>query len=268
VVAVLDANNTLIGDATVTADGIKTLKALWDAMLAILGPKLTGFTLAVLSTPLSLRITNLSGFKVNATYSVGGIAVYPLNVKQGQAYVPASPGSLATPKQIKLSISESEVIPTATYHLCFTSLDGKQHEVQYVSAGSDGAEQILIGLMNQIVALQGADPFFGSIQSTLDPSPAVTFTIATTIAKASLDAVALPPGSIWWDYVAFPLALVDQVVRGAYADALKEEGQPDKGGPEEQQVPNEQSIRSAAYASKQFDGLSDQQIQRNRYSKS
>jgi hypothetical protein len=175
----------------------------------------------------------------------------------------------ATPKQITLSISSEQVLPGETYHLCFVSMDDREHDVEYISLPTDGAQQILSGLAAAVVALQGADPFFSGVQSSLDLlSPSLTFTIAPTIAKASLDAVISPPGSLWWTYIAFPLAIVDQVVRGAYADALREQGQPDKAGPEEQQVPTEQTIHTAAFASKQYDGLSDQQVPHSRYGKS
>jgi hypothetical protein len=270
-VEVTDEVGTVIGSGAATGDGVKYLDMLWSEIASALSsqPGLAAFTISKLTAPLRIRLEASSGFKVHATYTVGTLVLFPLAVQQVQAYVPPASSKDAVPKMLKLMISEQQVIPSAKYQLVFTSLDSKQHTVVYTSLGTDDAVQILDGLIKAMIELQGADPFFTGIDSTLDASiaPSAMFTIAPTIAKVSLDALVIPPGSIWWSKVLFPRALVDQVVRGAYADALKEEGQPDKGMPEEQQVPNEQTIRTAAYASKQYDGLTDQVIQRSRYSK-
>jgi hypothetical protein len=72
--------------------------------------------------------------------------------------------------------------------------------------------------------------------------------------------------STFWDLVPFPLALVDQVVRGAYAEALKEGGQTDKGAAEEQIVPTEQTVAVDKFRGHQFLPLADQVQQTSRYS--
>lgn len=265
-----DAVGTFLGDATASGNGVTTLDAVFASLASQLAaePLLSGFTITKLTGPLRIQLQNLSGFTVTqATYTTTTGGVLPLNVQQIQAYTPATGPAPAVAKQMSLSISDDQVLPEQTYHLTFISLDGVEHEVTYTSLATDGAAQILAGLAAAIVALQGADSFFTGIQSTVDTvSPSLTFTVAPTLARASLDAVIDVLGTIWWDYVPFPLALADQVVRGAYADALREDGQPDKGQGEEQQVPTEQAVRMNAMASKQYDPFSDQQSAHSRYS--
>jgi hypothetical protein len=271
-IKISDAGGTFLGDATATGDGATSLLDLFTSLVSQLlaEPLLSTFTISVMGSggpPVGIHLEDLSAFQVSqATYQPYAGAEFPLAVQQIQTYAAATPPTPATPKQVRLSINISQVLPGETYHLCFVSLDGNEHDVEYVSAGTDGAEQILTGLASAIVALQGADTFFTGIQSTFDPlSPSLTFTVAPTLAKASLDAVIRPPGSIWWSYIPFPLALVDEVVRGAYSDCLRGGGQPDKAEPEEAKVPTETSIKVDGFASKQFDGITDQQVARSRY---
>jgi hypothetical protein len=83
-----------------------------------------------------------------------------------------------------------------------------------------------------------------------------------------LDATFEVPGSNFWDIVLFPFVLADQVVRGAYADALGEQGQTDKKAPEEQAVITEQQVRAGAMKGPQHDPLTDQYLGPQERSKS
>ncbi len=62
-----------------------------------------------------------------------------------------------------------------------------------------------------------------------------------------------------WTLVPFPFALADPVVRGAYSDALREEGQTDKGMAEEQAAGQAQVERAATFAAPDYDPLTGQQ---------
>jgi hypothetical protein len=67
-----------------------------------------------------------------------------------------------------------------------------------------------------------------------------------------------PPPNQWWTLVPFPFELIDEVVRGVYADALKEEGQAEKAATEEQAVPAEGSISVGSILKPPQDTLTDQ----------
>lgn len=272
-IEVTDAAGTSLAIASSFGNAVLTLDEVFTDLASQLATALVGFTVTKMTGPLRIEIENLSGFKIKSATYTQGVAVLPLAVQQSQSYSPATGPTDSVAKHILLSISESQVLPGETYTLTFISLDGKRHPVFYTSLPTDGAEQIMTGLAAAVVALQGADTFFAQIQTIVDTvSPSLTFVVEPTIGKVSLDAIVQPPTvqdeaptSIWWDHVAFPLALVDQVVRGAVADALREEGQADKGGAEEQAVATEQQVAHTHIASKQFDGLTDQQIPRSRY---
>jgi len=63
----------------------------------------------------------------------------------------------------------------------------------------------------------------------------------------------------WWALQEFPVALADPVVRGAYSDALRDEGQTDKAGVEEQGAGQQGVERGQAYTAPDYDPLTDQQ---------
>ena len=65
--------------------------------------------------------------------------------------------------------------------------------------------------------------------------------------------------AVWWALVEFPFAICDPVVRGAYSDALREEGQTDKAQAEEQGATTGQIERASVFTSTPRDPLSDQQ---------
>jgi hypothetical protein len=74
----------------------------------------------------------------------------------------------------------------------------------------------------------------------------------------SVEAVLAPGQVIYWRLVQFPFELIDQVVRGAYSHALKEEGQSDKGAMEEKVVPTEQTISINSNVLAGADQMTDQ----------
>ena len=92
--------------------------------------------------------------------------------------------------------------------------------------------------------------------------------IDATMARGPLPPDPVPPVPVppsWWIYVPFPLLLVDQVVRGAYSDYLKEQGQFDKAAGEEQAVPGETTVRARSARADQYDAVTDQQGPKSRY---
>ena len=69
----------------------------------------------------------------------------------------------------------------------------------------------------------------------------------------------------WWALVPFPLELVELVVGGAYADALREDGQTDKANAQEQAVVNELNLEAAVHVHQSYDPMTDQSRPAPRY---
>ena len=73
------------------------------------------------------------------------------------------------------------------------------------------------------------------------------------------------PGSAWWEIVLFPRVISEQVMRGAHADLLKEWGQTDKAGVEEQAVPAETAVSEVEFNTTPNPPLTGQQRAMSRY---
>jgi hypothetical protein len=69
----------------------------------------------------------------------------------------------------------------------------------------------------------------------------------------------------WWAIVPFMEETADLVVRGAYADALREDGQTDKAAAEEQGVLAEIAVKSARQVGQPFNPMTDQSVPAPRY---
>jgi len=74
-----------------------------------------------------------------------------------------------------------------------------------------------------------------------------------------------PPDPAYWDPVLFPLELVEPVVRGAYSDALREDGQHDKAQVEEQAALAEPNFKRSAILNAPYDMMTDQSRAATRY---
>jgi hypothetical protein len=259
---------TVLGTATHTSSGTESLLAIFTILQGQLSTALTGFTVTLITTPLSIRLQNASEFSVSvSTARMSTGPTFPLAVVQVQAYVPATPYTPGQGQSFTLSITQAQVVSNTLYTTTFTTVDEVQHVAAYTALPTDNAQQILNGLIQNIISMQPTDPFFTGVRSTLDTvSPAATFTLDKSIGMVSLHVLIQPPGGAFWDLVPFPFALVDEVVRGAYANSLKEGGQTDKGGIEEKVVPTELQIAAGKFTAPQYPALTDQSQQRSRYS--
>jgi hypothetical protein len=259
---------TVLATATHTATGSESLLAIFTILQGQLAAALTGFTVTLNASPLSIRLQNASDFTISRAIAVTapGPSTLPLSVVQVQKYVASTAPVSGTGQQFTLTITQEQVVPGATYQLTWTTFDSEEHLAIYTALATDNAQQILSGLIDGMITLQPADDFFKGVQSTLDTvSPNATFTINKTIGMVSLHAEIVQQGAVFWDLVPFPFALVDAVVRGAYADALKESGQADKAAAEEQAVPTETTVRTGAETAPQYAPLTDQQQPSSRY---
>jgi hypothetical protein len=266
-IEVRDATNALLGDGIVTANGTNSLSVIFAALRTQLlaEPGLAGFVAITINEFNEIILEDNSQFTVTGTWTWASV-VYQLWVNQFSAYSPAIPPSPSQPQILRLAITEQQVLVNATYTLTFITGDSAEHTVTYIASRTDNALAILNGLVNAMITAQDRDPFFAGVTSVLDSvGLSVTFTMNVSLGETALSATLQPPGTAFWDIIHFPFALMDQVVRGAYADALAEQGQTDKATAQEQVVPIEQQVRAGGELAPQYQTLSDQQQQRSRY---
>jgi hypothetical protein len=119
--------------------------------------------------------------------------------------------------------------------------------------------------MNGILAAFKADTFLQTLPVTPDLMN-MTLAIASPIQQITVDAQILPPQpDPTWQLIPFPFALVDMVLRGAYADALSEWGQVEKAAAEEKQSTEELVARAGAFLGPPYDKITDQEQPQPRY---
>jgi hypothetical protein len=263
-VEVADVNGALVGNATSMANGTDTLDLILTDLTNQLISALTGFTSVTADTDaFTIRIEDDSNFRVNQAF--WGLFSKPnvaLPVQQIQSYIPVIPPTDGKPQVIQFPLSDNsdQVTPGATYTLNFIDTAGVVHSVTYLSQTTDGAIQILSGLITQLQNAAQSDPFLQTVSATLDTTtPSDLFATPTAI---SINATMMLPGSPWWELVLLPVDLVDGCVRGTVADHLKAEGQADKGAAEEQLVPTEIQSVTGRIQAPQYDDLTDQSRQK------
>lgn len=264
-IQVYDASHALIAANTQTANGTNSLATILGALRTALiaDPDLATFTITNYNATLTMTFQNASDFLLFGYHTPATTASYLLTVTQTQGYIPGLSPVAGTPIQIKLQLTNAQVIPNATYKLVFTDTLGGLHTVTYTATANDAAAQVMAGLMANIQGTGANDPVLAMLNLSLDPSTASLVISKDT--PITLETSVESSGSQWWTLVPFPAQLVDPVVRGAYADVLKEEGQSEKAGIEEQAVPTETELQARTKTFSQTDRLTEQQSRENRY---
>lgn len=255
-------------DATVashTATGTQAIGQIVTDLISQLqaAPALLGFTIAMDVSGQGITIAHASDFAVTASYSQSSIVAVPLVVKQIQAYVPATPPVAGQPQIAKVTIDDSLVARDTDFNLTFIDALGDEHTVTYTADVNDASEQVLAGLAAAISTAGATDPVLAAVQTSID-LPNKTLVI-TTPKRAGISAEAVPEASNYWDSILFPLELVDLVVRGGYADALREDGQTDKANAEEQLVYAEVKAKQSAIIPGPYNPMTDQARPAPRY---
>jgi hypothetical protein len=225
---------------------------------------LSGFTFTVDGPNKKMRIASTTTEFVvqNWQYSPSPLSTwFPLDRINVRPMTPAVSPVDITPQQLKLVIGDDAFLPGALYSLVFTDNDGTEHAVEYQSTVFDNRNQMLNGLALAVGA--STDAIVSNVATSIDTSEnSLTLSLMRQI---GVDAPARPPGSPYWEYVPFPRALADQVIRGAFADLLKEWGQTDKGSAEEQAVPSEITATESKFTTTPDPLLTGQQMARSRY---
>jgi len=262
--AFVDQDNNSIGSSSVTASGTDTIEDIINATVANLVGSLPGTFSVTPDIPNSkITLQDESYFTAGASFYTDSDSVdHPLRAKITQSFIPAMAGSLAVPQLVQLRLSAGDFVIGGEYSLKVRQANGTEHTVQYSALATDSTVQVLAGLVGAAPASLSA-AYFEGVSFLIDPV-LLTLVIGTPEA-ASVEAFLQPPGSAWWTRVDFPMDLVETVVEGAYGDALKEGGQNEKAGPQEQQAGNEQVKRQGTILRQSSDMLTDQQRPLSRY---
>src|SRR4030095_8510627 len=177
-----------------------------------------------------------------------------------QAFQAETLASPAIP-QIALITLPNPLISSATYRITLIDSSNATHVIEYISEPTDGVSEILNGLVADFNA--SPDAWFAT--ATVVPNTTLGTLSISVLATAAVNAE-MDISSPWWELIPFPFDLAEQVIRGVYADMLKQFGQTDKGMAEEGIVPTEQAARvSSITTGADEDELTTQQLTKPRY---
>lgn len=250
-VIIQDLEGNVLGEGADTADGSTPLTTIITNVATALGTDLGGnFTVTpdTANKLITVEGTNYAGAFTanNSNFRTVEPISHFLKVVATQTYTPALAAATGLPRITRITITDSTTYPGFIYALEMIGTDGELHRVEYTSQIYDSSAQILQGLVSAVAASD--DTFWETVQLAFDPDGLTLdvsiFDNAST--DVHVDAPPPPAGGAWWELTPFPLALADQVIRGATADVLKEWGQTQEGMAEEQVVSQEAGIRTNA----------------------
>jgi len=261
-IKVKNAVGTEIASEVVIANGIITKATIASTLVTQLhaDPDLATFTIT--SSGKTVTLQDASDFTLTATYTSPEGLLYPMIIAQLQAYLPAIPPTPGVPQIAVVTITDSQVASGTIFSIGFVDATGTEHSFSYMADVTDSAAQVIQGLAASLADAALSDEVLAMVQLSVNLT-AGTMTF-TTDERAAIDATyaAISP---FWLYVAFPFDWVDLVVRGAYAEALREDGQTDKAQQEEQMVLVDLAFKRDSLTRSQFDLLTDQSIPASRY---
>lgn len=266
-ITIADQDGTSLASASIAGNGILSLATLLDSVATTLLAGLpAGFAVTSDPTMRTVTISDLSVFKAKYAYyeTAAGIDYYPLQIIQ-QSYLPAVPGVAGQSQVTKLVVTQDQVSTGTTYQLDITDPFGVVHSVQYTALAGDSSIQILNGLAAAVQASRTSDPYFDSVSTTVDTATSELHLATADV--ASIHGAQTAPASPFWVLVPFPLRLRDQVVEGATADAMVEQGQTDKSQVQNQMADQTNTEAMSSSLSNPYDILTDQQKPRSRYAR-
>jgi hypothetical protein len=262
-VQVFDPNGVSLAIVSTTANGVDTLATIVNQLSNQLISALPTFTVGPGGPAFSIRLGNASNFTVSGLFRGfhGPFRNVPVNqIQPNIVGVSPVPGE---PQVIQFGLTAAQVVPGTIYTLTFRDVAGGAHIITYVAVTGDDAGQILIALVTLVANAAMTDPFFIDVICAVDLTSLVaTFSTTTAI---SLSAEMVLPGSPWWELVMFPRTLANMVIRGGYADILKEWGQTDKGAAEEQGAVGEGQIAAGKFEPTSVNTMTEQQTTNSRY---
>jgi hypothetical protein len=204
---------------------------------------------------------DLATVTIGAPYPWPPAATAYNTINNLQYYVQDVAFVAAKAQMVQLTLSAQSAVAGASYELTFIDTVGPSHTIQYLNDPALSSAGILQGILQAIQA--SPDPFFNAMSLILD-APLLKLSFAA-YDMVGLNAEVVPNRNAWWELVLFPLALVEPVVRGAYADALRDQGQTDKGMAEEQGAGAEVADRVTKALAPGYTDLTDQRAPAPRY---
>lgn len=252
---------------THTANGVESLTTIMNALrTGLIGIGWPG-TIVVDGVAKTMRFTNASDFYFDVhtiwTPPSGGPPIHYLKIFQIGTFIPAVAGVDGEPQIINFPLTSDQIVPGATYQFEFKDVSGVSHTVEYLATETDTVVQILSGLLAAVGSSQGTDAFFKDVLSSLDTTSLVAS--FSTLTAVSLDASMLLPGSPYWEVERFPKALMNPIMRAAFSDVLREEGQTDKAMEEEKSAAGQNQVAIQKAIAPGYDALTDQVKPRSRY---
>jgi hypothetical protein len=192
------------------------------------------------------------------------VITHPLSKTNIQHYAAARPAIPPTAQVTQVTLTPGgEVLPGCMWTITVTDTDGSVHVASYQSLPTDGVTEIINGILAAFTP-HPPDECFEELVVTADYDLKLITIVSPEyiIVEAS---VTPPLGLNKWELVAFPYALIEPVVRGAYSDALREAGQTDKAMAEEQITVQEQGDRVTKALAPGYNPLTDQLAPAPRY---
>jgi hypothetical protein len=182
-------------------------------------------------------------------------------------YSPGRAGQDAVPQLTVITLHAQFEFQSTLYSFVARDSANQQHQVGYLSAKGEAFQTTFVGIRQAILDAAAGDPWWGTVVvvGNLDTNSG-TFTTIEDVrfqgtAEIKIDAESVAA----WEKQVFPLAIAEPVMRGVYSDALREEGQTDKAGVEEQAAAPELAIASGKSVFQPGDRLTNQQVSKSRY---
>lgn len=246
---VLDVDGNELANEVVISTGAESIATLLATLVTQLIADMDLSTFTITSTGTTVRLQDASNFSIFVAF--WGLIFEPnqnVPVHQIQVYNAGFSAASGQPKITRITITDATTYLGYIYSLKMIGADGVEHIVYYTSTLFDSSAQILQGLID--AKLASSDTFWTTVQLIFDPTN-LTLDVAikdNASTDVRVDLPVPPAGGAWWELVPFPLALADQVIRGATGDVLKEWGQFPEGQAEEQAVGQEAGVRAGAFS--------------------
>ena len=268
------ATSILLASVLHTANGTESIADVVTNLVAqlIADPDLSAYTITAGATTITLEAPALFTCPLSSyTILSEGGPTHLMKQVITQTYFPGLSTASGQSQITQITLNAETTFPGAVYELTVIESNGTTHVIDYASNLYDGSEQILNGLI--LATEASTDTYWSSLVKTFDATN-LTLDLSTNDEFATHISAQRPPppgvhpptvGGAYWELNPFPRAIVEAVVRGAYADLLKEWGQTDKGSAEEGVVPSETQISEGDFTPTPNPALTGQQRAMSRY---
>jgi len=242
-----------------------TASAVMDGIIAAAGassdtwPHALTFVKDTVNNFLYFHLATAPFADANSTI-MQGTTLAPPDATETQKWVATTAATASIPQTFLVNLNPGTWQSGATYQVKVTDAHGTLHTASYASAVTDSSSDVV----NGVLAAMNADPFLQTLPVMADHVN-MTLSISSPSQQIAVDAQMQAPDSVYWQYVPFPFALADIVLRGAYADCLKEWGQNEKAAASEQLAATEGASRANSYLGPPFNKLTDQSQPRPKY---